>query len=408
MALVPIVLLTLALLLSIPVLVLFTECMVAVFSHHSQPLPPSPKHTLMDDRPETRPRIAILIPAHDEALGIAATLDTLLPQVTTHDRLVVVADNCSDNTADIARDRGAIVLERTDLERRGKGYALDYGIQQLAADPPDVLILVDADCDMPSPAIAQLAHQAYVTQRPVQAIYLMEKPAHPTAKDAVSSLAFLVKNLVRPWGLSQLGMPCLLTGTGMAFPWGIVSTISLASGNIVEDMQLGVDLAIAGYPPRLCRSVTVFGRLPQQEQAAKSQRTRWEHGHLQTQLTQVPRLFTAALRQKRLALLAMALDLAVPPLSLLVILWLGLTLLTALVIPLGIWLPFVIMIIQGLCLSLAILAAWATFGRSLLPPHLLLSIPGYILWKIPLYAKFLVRRQTKWVRTARDPVNDDR
>jgi hypothetical protein len=109
--------------------------------------------------------------------------------------------------------------------------------------------------------------------------------------------------------------------------------------------------------------------------------------------------------QGRLDLFVMALDLAVPPLSLLVMLWLALTALTLLVIPLGVWLPSAVMGIQGILLSLAIVGAWAKFGRDRLPPKFLLTIPGYVLWKIPLYISFLVRRQTKWVRTARDPVN---
>ncbi len=399
------VLLVLALLLMVPVLVLFVECGVALLPENHRRTALMANDSQSIEQLETRSRLAILMPAHDEAVGIALTLDSLVPQLGSRDRLVVVADNCSDNTAQIARDRGATVIERTDLERRGKGYALDYGIQYLANDPPDVLLLADADCEMQFPAVDRLVRLVDKTQRPVQAVYLMEQPSKPSAKDAISSLAFLVKNLVRPTGLSRLGFPCLLTGTGMAFPWQIVQTISLASGNIVEDMQLGVDLAIAGYSPRLCRHVTVFGRLPQQEQAAKSQRTRWEHGHLQTQLTQVPRLITAAVNQGRLDLFVMALDLAVPPLSLLVMLWLALTALTLLVIPLGVWLPSAVMGIQGILLSVAIISAWARFGRDRLPPKFLLTIPGYVLWKIPLYISFLVRRQTKWVRTARDPVN---
>ena len=134
---------------------------------------------------------------------------------------------------------------------------------------------------------------------------------------------FWSKTGVRPQGLDRLGFPGILTGTGMAFPWSVIQSASLASGNIVEDMQLSMDLAIAGHPTLFCPDTKVIGLLPQQAQAAKSQRTRWEHGHLQTMLTQVPRLVREALRQKRLDLLVIALDLSVPPLSLLVMIWGG-------------------------------------------------------------------------------------
>ena len=386
------ILVILAVLLWIPSMVLAVECFLALLARKKQPI----------SRSIHRPRIAILIPAHNEEQGIAATLEPLLPQLTETDRLIVVADNCNDRTADIARSYGAIVLERQNLEQQGKGYALDYGIQYLVADPPDVLLLIDADCEVIDPSVDRLATLAIETMRPVQAIYLMEQPENPSAKDAISAMAFLVKNKVRPTGLSVLNMPCLLTGTGMAFPWAIVNTISLASGNIVEDMQLSIDLAIAGHPPLLCRNVTVMGRLPQQDHAATTQRTRWEHGHLQTLFTQIPRLLDAAVRQQRWDLLSMALDLVVPPLSLLVMLWLVFTPMTLVAAIWGINTPQVIAISQGVLIGLSILGVWAKFGRNLLSVQTLLAIPLYILWKLPLYVGFLVHRQTKWVRTSRD------
>src|SRR5262249_44966332 len=133
--------------------------------------------------------------------------------------------------------------------------------------------------------------------------------------------AFKFKNLVRPLGLARLGFPCLLTGTGMAFPWQTLRDVKLASGNIVEDMQMGLDLAAAGHPPRLCSDARVSGDLPGSEQAAVGQRKRWEHGHLQTLFTQVPRLTAAAVRRGKPSLFGLALELSVPPLSLLFLLW---------------------------------------------------------------------------------------
>lgn len=388
-------LLSLALLLLIPIVVLLFEVFSALLPEQRSPKVPS-----------SHPRVAVLIPAHNEELEIRSTLEQLLPQLNPHDRLVVVADNCTDQTAAIARATGATVIERQDQTRRGKGYALDYGMQFLASEPPDVVVIVDADCSLEAGALAQIARQAMLTQRPVQAVYLMEQPAHPKPKDSVSALAFLVKNWVRPAGLQHWQLPCLLDGTGMAFPWTVLRQASLATGNIVEDMQLGIDLAIAGTPTSLCKTARITGRLPQQEHAAKSQRTRWEHGHLQTLLTQVPRLLKAAIRQGRGDLLAMALDLAIPPLSLLVMLWLATLMITlgAGVVGLS-WLPATLTGLGGGLMLLAILTAWASYGRTELPAKALLAIPLYVLWKIPLYFAFLIKPQTRWVRTDRDAVD---
>lgn len=393
--LIKILLFAAAFLLLIPSGVLFTECLAALLPVRKE-----------ISRISVRPKVAVLVPAHDEAAGIQSVLEQLLKQITPPDRLIVIADNCTDNTAAVARSTGATVIERQDMDRRGKGYALDYGLQSLAGDPPDVVIVVDADCIVQPGTLDRIAQTALATDRPVQAVYLMELPAKPKPNDTVSALAFLVKNWVRPQGLYSLGLPGILTGTGMAFPWSVIRSVSLASGNIVEDMQLSMDLAIAGSPTLFCPNTKVIGLLPQQEQAAKSQRTRWEHGHLQTMRAQIPPILKAALQQKRFDLLAIALDLSIPPLSLLVMLWVAITAITILAgVLLNIWAPAMIGLLEGTMIVTAILAAWSKFGRSDLPALTLLAVPFYVFWKIPLYLAFLIKPQTKWVRTSRDTVD---
>nr|WP_228056521.1 glycosyltransferase family 2 protein [Microcoleus sp. LEGE 07076] len=382
-----------ALILLIPVAVLFLECSAAFFSGFGPTA----------ETQEPRPKVAVLIPAYNEAAGIAATISTILPQLTNRDRLLVIADNCTDSTAEIARNSGASAIERHDTERKGKGYALDFGLQSIASDPPEVVIMVDADCICEPDSIDKLARAAMAQQRPVQATYLMEQPPDPTPKDSISALAFLVKNLVRPSGLKQLGYPTLLTGTGMAFPWLIIRDVPLASSNIVEDMQMSLDLAIAGHPTVFCPQARVTGCLPQQQEAAKTQRTRWEHGHLQTLLTQTPRLATASIEQQRFDLMAIALDLSIPPLSLLVAIWLAAFAASILAAIIGASaIPAILLGVQGLLILVSIVSAWAKFGRADISGATLLSVPFYILWKIPLYLGFILKRQTKWVRTERD------
>src|ERR1700722_14207161 len=118
--------------------------------------------------------VAILIPAHNEEGGISATLRSIAPQLERNDRLGGVADNCTDGTRNIAEAEGAEVVSRTNLEKRGKGFALDFGLRHLRADPPDVLIVVDADCHVAPGAIDLLAKVCADYRRPVQAQYLMQ------------------------------------------------------------------------------------------------------------------------------------------------------------------------------------------------------------------------------------------
>jgi cellulose synthase/poly-beta-1,6-N-acetylglucosamine synthase-like glycosyltransferase len=387
------ILLVIALLLAIPIAVIFIECLAALLPSQSQE----------EDISIPRPRVSVLIPAHNEASGIAETLSTLKQDLTAQDNMIVIADNCTDETAMIASKFGATVIKRNEPNLRGKGFALDCGLNFIKTNPPEVVVMLDADCTIHRGTIERLARMAVNLKRPVQATNLLAIPANPKPKDAVSSLAFTVKNLVRQRGLKRLRLPGLLTGTGMAFPWLLISETSLASDNIVEDKQLGFDLTLAGYPPIFCEEALVTGVLPQEEQAAKTQRTRWTHGHLQTLLTEVPVLLKASVEQRRFDLFALALDLSVPPLSLLIMLWIVVMGITSLSAILGAsWTPGFFVGVQGLLLLIAIVGAWAKFGRANLPLHTLLSVPLYIFWKIPVYWSFLWRPQKAWIRTQRD------
>jgi hypothetical protein len=200
-----------------------------------------------------------------------------------------------------------------------------------------------------------------------------------------------------------LGWPCLLTGSGMAVPWTLLAPISLAGNRNADDMQLTVDLALQGASPVYEPRSQVMGRLMQAEDAY-SQRTRWEHGHLRMILTQVPRLLKAMVLQRRFDLLILACDMAIPPLSLFILLWVGLVFLNLGALSLGvvnIW-NIVFSLLAGVPIIMGVWLAWHHFGRTLLPSQNWKEIPSYLLWKAPIYLKFMIRPQTRWLKTERD------
>ncbi|GAC1674091.1 MAG: glycosyltransferase family 2 protein [Steroidobacteraceae bacterium] len=385
-----------ALALLIPVSVLCAEILVAL----------AYGNTPTASEPGERRRLAVLVPAHDEASVIAATLRALLPQLMADDTLLVVADNCSDETVAVASAEGAEVIVRSDPVRRGKGYALDYGVRHLerrSHGPPDIVVIIDADCQAGVGSIDRLARMCARTMHPIQAMYLMHAGEHSAIKMRIAELAWTIKNKVRPMGLHHLGLPCQLMGTGMAFPWTCISAVNLASGHIVEDMQLGVDLALAGTAPLFCPGALVTSTFPSSEQGIASQRVRWEHGHLGVIASQTLRLVASAVRNLNGALLVFALDLSVPPLALLVLI---LTVVWSASAGLYVFLhmraPIIICTAAFLLLALAISAAWRKYGRHILSLGELARAGAYVLWKVPLYAKFLARRQSEWVRSKRD------
>lgn len=127
---VEIILILAALGLLIPCAFLFLECSAALGGESllKKPSPPDAKMVVSD-------RTVILVPAHNESVGIKTTLETLLPQINSPENIIVIADNCIDDTAAIARQYGVTVLERQDTQRRGKGYALDYSLQFFSSQP---------------------------------------------------------------------------------------------------------------------------------------------------------------------------------------------------------------------------------------------------------------------------------
>jgi cellulose synthase/poly-beta-1,6-N-acetylglucosamine synthase-like glycosyltransferase len=352
--------------------------------------------------PTTRPGVVFLIPAHNESSGIADTVCNVLAQLRAGDRLLVVADNCSDDTAALARAAGAEVSERQHSTDRGKGYALAHGVAQLRADPRDVVIILDADCRLGRNCIDQLAQHCHATARPVQALDLMYSPPGAGQLQRMSEFAWRIKNHARPRGAALWRIPCPLMGTGMAFPWAVIKDAPLASGSIVEDMRLGADLTLAGKAAVFLESALVTSEFPEHAAASDQQRKRWEHGHLGVMLSFIPRLLWQGITRGRVAALGQALDLSIPPLALLaaaVVAWSALLLVAAFMTANLLW----ALVAAGLCsaMVLSVSLGWWGFGRDLLRAHELLLAPWYALRKLPMYAAFLFKRETRWIRTER-------
>ncbi|MEZ5659775.1 MAG: glycosyltransferase family 2 protein [Burkholderiaceae bacterium] len=398
LAVIEILLLVAVLVLAVPAFVFFVEVMAALWP--SSPGAPD----AMGRGGASRPRIAVLIPAHDEAAGIGRTIANVRAQLMPADMLLVVADNCSDDTAAVAAAAGAIVVERHDPDRRGKGYALDFGVRALGEDPPDCLLIVDADCLLSAGSIERLARVSVDADRPAQALYLCHVPEGITRVGArIAEFAFIVKNHVRPRGLAALGLPCTLTGTGMAFPWSLIANVPLASGDLAEDMMLGSELAVRGHAPVFVEAARVDSEFPGSEEGGQGQRRRWEHGHLQTIMAHVPRMLRAAVTRRNWQLLASALDLAVPPLALLVSLQGLLTIVSAgFAFAGGGLAPLTVALLAFAALAVAGLSAWFAHGRHVLSGAMLWLAPVYALRKLPLYVGYLFARQSTWLRTRRD------
>lgn len=381
---------------TIPVLIVSAQVFIAILAS---------KHKVIQPKLYDHLNVCILIPAHNESVNIIPTLDSISQNHASTLKVLVVADNCNDDTAEIVRQRGLEVIERHDHSRRGKGYALDFGTNHLRQFSPDIVIILDADCIVDGNAIDHLIDKAVSTGRPVQANYLMfNRSASASIKMKIAEFGWLLKNYVRPLGFSIINLPCQLTGSGMAFPWRHISKINFATGHIVEDMKLGLEAAEIAAAPVFCPNAKVYSYFPLNEEGVKSQRTRWEHGHLGIIFKDVPHILLKAILKKNLHLFAMGIDLLVPPLSLMamslaLLMVAGLLLVTIFNFPA---IYFALTIYLNSLFALSIFCFWIAFGREIISLRQLLSIPYYILAKVPIYLRFVFKRQSEWVRSKRD------
>lgn len=399
-------LLTMIVILMVPVLTLFLQVLLAA-------LPKLRDSSLLISNNLNIPTIAVIVPAHNESTGILNTLNSIAPQLTSQDCLLVVADNCTDVTASVVR--GAFknnvenwrskleLIERTDQYLRGKGYALDFGIKHCQQLPPDVVVIIDADCLADVNAIASLAAKCMLEKKPIQARYLMRSPENSNLKTQIAEFAMRVKNRLRPLGFNKLGLPCQLMGTGMAFLWADINKINLASGHIVEDLKMGLDLSKIGQYPIFYDENEVYSYFPSANQGFVEQRSRWEHGHMHVILQDAPNIFLQSILKLDYKLFALALDLIVPPLALLTIFNTTVMVLAIIFYTMSTdAVPLLLAVISNTVLFITVFLAWISVGKDILSLKQLLFLPLYLIQKIPLYIKFVFNRQVAWVRTKRD------
>ena len=345
------------------------------------------------------PATVVLMPAHDEAAGIGAAIAALSGARVQGVELLVVADNCRDDTAAIARAAGCRVAERCDPTRRGKGYALAFGRDALAADPPACVIILDADCTVEGGGIQLLARTCVASGAAVQSSYLFRSV--PTGTGAVSNFAFLVKNLVRQQGMARLGGVAALTGTGMAIPWADFAAAPLASDDLVEDLALGIWLTRRARPPRFAAAATTWSDAVAGADLM-AQRRRWEHGFVATARRRALPLLAEGVWRRSRGMAWLGLHLLVPPLALLVAAGAAALLLTvALAVLGGSWLvPALLALLLGLAGG-AVVAAWARYGREQIGARALLGIPAYVIGKLPMYRSLAGKGPAEWQRTRR-------
>ncbi|MEO1014480.1 MAG: glycosyltransferase family 2 protein [Pseudomonadota bacterium] len=346
--------------------------------------------------------VTVVVPAHDEAGSIAETVSNISGQLGTDDRILVVADNCADGTAEAAREAGAEVIERNDPARRGKGYALQFALDHLRDAPPSAVAFVDADCRLESGALTALKKASAGYGRPVQALYLMDPPANPNARQALAAFAWTFMNRTRMRGLNAIGGLTRVTGSGVLIPWATAADLDLAGGDIVEDLAMTIALAKKSEGPRLVEAAVVRSVFPMDADAAVNQHARWEHGSLRTlRKAALPLLLNGAAMQDRQETF-LGLNIAIPPLTLFAGLLIGTYLLAGLFALLGQGAAYGFALFALQAFLVAVVVGWVADGRKVAPLSSFKELPDYVLEKLKVYGGAARRSTQTWTRTGRD------
>lgn len=369
--------------------------------------------TKVTELPATGPthRFAILAPAHNEE----KLLPTLLANLDRLDyprhlfTLYVVADNCTDGTATLARAAGATVYERFDAINIGKGYAMQWLLARLQEDGIlfDAAVILDADSIVSPNFLNVMDARLARGERVIQAHYAVLSPDRSWLM-GLRAAALALVHYLRPLGRTALGGSVGLKGNGMVFQRAILAEHQW-SASVTEDIEYHMSLVLAGERVTFAPDATVWAEMPGTLRGAYSQNVRWEQGRLQLALHYVPKLFKAAFAQQgqagrptRYLLLDSMLEHLIPPFSIL----LGATLLYLLVTILAGSLSLLLLAILLFSGQLLYIMGGLLLARTPASTYLaLLYAPIFILWKIWLLLRIMGRaEQQGWVRTARDGV----
>lgn len=352
-----------------------------------------------------RMRFDVIVPAHNEVAVLARILTSLSRLDWPKDRhqIVVVADNCTDRTAALARSHGARVLERNDPERRGKGYALDFAFKaSRARGSADAVVVIDADAEVSTNLLEAIAARMERGAHAVQVHYGVSN-ASASWRTRLLSIAKASFHIVRSRARERLGLSCGIRGNGWAVTHEVLAAVPYRAFSLTEDLEYGIELGLGGYRVHYADEASSNAEMVSGERDARKQRQRWERGRFQLIRSRTLPLLSAALRRRSRACLDLALDLMVLPLSYVV---LNVGLLTVLAIVAGAWQDSYrawswVALFCWLSMVGYILRGWQLSGVGAQGLVDLAGAPLFLAWKILIMLSGR-REQTGWIRTKRE------
>lgn len=345
----------------------------------------------------------VIVPAHNEASVIARTVCSLrnIDWPADRFRVLVIADNCTDSTALLARQAGAEALERNDASLRGKGYALAFAFRSSREHGwADAVVVIDADAEVSSNLLAAFAARIEMGAHAIQAHYGILNPM-ASWRTRLITIAKASFHIVRSRARERLGLSCGIRGNGWCVTHELLNKAPYHAYSLTEDLEYGIDLGLAGFRVAYADEAHSDAEMVTNEKVAGIQRRRWEDGRFQLIRSRAIPLLRAAIRRADAVCLDLALDLMVLPLSyvtLNVVLLIGCALIAVhWRLAQFAWLWLALACVASLLAY--VLRGWQLSGIGARGLFDLARAPVFLTWKVLL---MLRPRKDGWVRTDRE------
>lgn len=352
-------------------------------------------------------KFAIVVPAHNEEKIIAKTiysLSGLIYPKKNYD-VFVIADNCTDNTAKLARSLGANVLERFNKKKKGKGYALRWAFDKLLEEKEyDAVIVVDADSLISGNYLEVMNYYLENNSRVIQSSDLvLPQPENWSIES--TRIGFMLYNYVKPLGRKVLNLNMGLRGNGMCFRSDVLKEVPWQAWSLTEDVEYGLILLLNGIRIDFAPEATVLAQMPVEPKNAESQRSRWEIGRFQIIHKYTFKFLFLAIKKRSASFFDVFVDLVTPPfvnmMLLVVVLFFTAMLLWSMgfvsLIHFVMWGILVAVGVAYLFIGLYVGGADKNLYKSLM------HLPVYIYWKLKVYGRVLKKgKESKWIKTERD------
>ncbi len=355
-------------------------------------------------------RFHLIIPAHNEEMLLSEVLHRL--KELEYDNhlydIVVIADNCVDATASIAKQCDVRCLERFDENRKGKGYALAWALDTLLAEGDDTLdayVILDADSILSQNFLNEMNSLLNQGARAIQARYVVLN-TNDSWRTRLMACALDLAHHAKPLGRRNIGLSDGLKGNGMCFHGEILKSVPWSGESITEDIDYALRLNERRIRIVYCPSATVSAQMPVDSKQAETQRERWEGGRYGLMKRALP-IFIKSVYIKNILLADRSLDILIPPFAELFSLPIVLLAIMGGLKLIGFHLPNINWLLFGISfvilLEIVYLIAGLIIAKTPLRTALsLFQAPFYILWKFGLYARMIASGGVRnWNRTER-------